>query len=74
MAYIGGAAPARWGPLGYFGPLTPLTGPVKTPLHTKVGGGGGGGVEEGPWVSCRLRRRRWPCCCHSVLIPPTGAD
>ena len=36
MAYIGGPAPARWGPLGYFGPLSPLAGPVKPPMASKV--------------------------------------
>ncbi|KAG2437818.1 hypothetical protein HXX76_005438 [Chlamydomonas incerta] len=36
VAYIGGPAPARWGPLGYFGPLAPLPGPVKPPMPTKA--------------------------------------
>ncbi|GLC34133.1 hypothetical protein PLESTB_000841000 [Pleodorina starrii] len=36
VAYIGGPAPARWGPLGYFGELQPLNGPVRSPVQTKV--------------------------------------
>ncbi|GIL94695.1 hypothetical protein Vretimale_918 [Volvox reticuliferus] len=36
VAYIGGPAPARWGPLGYFGELQQLSGPVRPPLQTKA--------------------------------------
>ncbi len=36
MAYIGGPAPARWGPLGYFGPLEAVQGPIKPPMPNKV--------------------------------------
>lgn len=35
VAYIGGPAPARWGPLGYFGPLEAVQGPIKPPMPNK---------------------------------------
>ncbi|KAG2497394.1 hypothetical protein HYH03_004550 [Edaphochlamys debaryana] len=36
VAYIGGPAPARWGPLGFFGPLEPLQRPIKPPQGAKA--------------------------------------
>jgi hypothetical protein len=41
VAYIGGPAPARWGPLGYHGPLEALEGPLTPPMKSAVRRGPG---------------------------------